>query len=93
MSDHYREGFSSQLEVIEILKDKLTPEQFIGFCLGNIIKYSLRANFKESLIKDIKKTKDYGVILDEFINTLAVENAGPTTDKLRSEEVSFDCPV
>lgn len=71
MSDHYREGFGEQIEVIEILKDKLTPEQFIGFCLGNIIKYALRANFKDQMVKDIYKIEDYGGILDEYIQAQA----------------------
>lgn len=69
MSDHYREGFGEQIEVLDILKDKLTPEQFIGFCLGNIIKYALRANFKNQMEKDIYKVEDYGGILDEFIKS------------------------
>lgn len=40
---HYTAG---GLEVIDILRAKLTPEEFRGFCKGNIIKYTLRANFK-----------------------------------------------
>lgn len=78
MSDHYREGFGEQIEVIEILKDKLTPEQFIGFCLGNIIKYALRANFKDQMSKDIYKIEDYGGILDEFIKSQATVSKDAT---------------
>lgn len=37
--DHY--------EVIRILKAKLSPEEFRGFCKGNVIKYLLRAGLKE----------------------------------------------
>jgi len=32
------------IEVLDIIKAKLTNEQFRGFLLGNIQKYSLRCN-------------------------------------------------
>ena len=41
-SRHYDAG---NLETLDIIKAKLTPEQYEGFLLGNIIKYSCRANF------------------------------------------------
>lgn len=66
LSSHYREGFADKIEVLDILKDKLTPEQFEGFCLGSMFKYILRANFKEDANKDLAKAVDYGTILQEF---------------------------
>lgn len=46
-------------EVQEIIRAKLTPEQYQGFCLGNIIKYSCRANFKGNFERDLEKVGFY----------------------------------
>jgi len=44
------------IETIDIIKAKLTPEQFKGYLLGNILKYASRINFK---IADIRhQTRD-----------------------------------
>ena len=51
--DHYKVG---GIEVWDILKAKLTPEQLEGFCLGNILKYTMRANHKNGL-EDLKKSQ------------------------------------
>lgn len=59
---------SGGIEVQEIIKAKLTKEQYEGFCLGNIIKYSCRANFKGSLERDIDKVGFYQRFLLESIN-------------------------
>jgi len=47
--------------VLYIIKHSLTPEEFKGFCMGNILKYRLRAGKKanNSLESDIKKANDY----------------------------------
>lgn len=48
---HYKTG---GIETIDILKAKLTPEQFGGFLIGNVIKYSTRFQHKngnEDLLK------------------------------------------
>lgn len=56
------------IEVQEIIKAKLTNEQYIGFCLGNIIKYSGRANFKGQFGRDIEKVGFYQKFLDEAVS-------------------------
>ena len=57
------------LETLDIIKAKLTPEQFRGFLLGNIIKYSCRANYKGSFDRDIEKVRFYGAaIFDTLIS-------------------------
>jgi hypothetical protein len=53
--DHYTTG---QYEVIDILEDKLSPEEFKGFLKGNILKYVLRAEHKNGL-EDYKKAAFY----------------------------------
>ncbi len=51
------------IETIKIMKAKLTPDQYKGFLLGNIIKYSTRANFKESFFRDVEKVGVYTKLL------------------------------
>ena len=52
---HYTSG---GLEVKTILKKKLTPEEFKGFCKGNVLKYTLRADFKNGK-EDYAKAREY----------------------------------
>ena len=47
------------VESIEIIARSMTPEQWHGFCLGNIIKYRIRAGKKDSLEQDIAKANYY----------------------------------
>ena len=53
--EHYKKG---KIEVIEIMKDQLTPEEFKGFIKGLIVKYILRADYKGGL-EDYKKAQWY----------------------------------
>jgi hypothetical protein len=54
--DHYMVG---GIETIDILKAKMTKEQFLGFLRGNIIKYLTRMENKGDTIKDLKKAQWY----------------------------------
>ena len=54
--DHYTAG---GLEVIEILRAKLTAEEFAGFCKGNALKYIFRAGLKGSKKTDFEKAIYY----------------------------------
>ena len=47
------------LETIDIIKAKLTPDQYRGWLLGNLIKYSCRANHKGQFNRDVEKVKFY----------------------------------
>ncbi len=51
------------IETLDIIKAKLTPEQYSGFLLGNIIKYSCRANYKGEFDRDIEKVRFYGAAI------------------------------
>ncbi len=53
--NHYTSG---NIEVIEYLKDKLSPEQFQGFCRGNVLKYVSRYDLKDG-IQDLEKAAVY----------------------------------
>lgn len=47
------------IEVIDYIKAKLTPEQYKGYLLGNIYKYSGRLQYKGDETKDIAKLAEY----------------------------------
>ena len=53
---HYMAG---KQQPIEIMQEKMTNDQFIGFLLGNVIKYSLRINHKENDREDAGKCNQY----------------------------------
>lgn len=53
---HYTRG---NKEVIVVLQDALTPDEYKGFLKGNIIKYTLRAGFKDDKEMDLAKAKWY----------------------------------
>lgn len=61
------------IESIEVIARSMTEEAFYGFCLGNVIKYRLRAGKKESAEKDLAKA--------EFYRTLYSKHKGECYDK------------
>lgn len=52
---HYTVG---QIETIDFIKDKLTPEMYEGYCVGNCLKYLSRYQHKGG-IEDLKKAEVY----------------------------------
>lgn len=54
---HYQ--FFPDLEAIEVIARSMTKEQFYGYCLGNRLKYRLRAGNKDKLEQDIAKSDKY----------------------------------
>jgi len=53
--NHYTFG---NIETIDFIKDKLTNEQYIGYCLGNVMKYISRYRLKGGL-DDLEKAMVY----------------------------------
>lgn len=53
--EHYTQG---GLEVITILRKKMTKDEFRGFCKGNVLKYVIRADYKNG-IEDYQKAIQY----------------------------------
>lgn len=53
--NHYTAG---GIETIDYIKAKMTPDQFAGYCTGNILKYISRYPFKNG-VEDLKKAKVY----------------------------------
>lgn len=50
--------YVGKIECIDYLMDKLTKEEFTGFCMGNVLKYSSRWRKKDG-VQDLKKAKVY----------------------------------
>ena len=47
------------IETLEIIRAKLTPEQYDGYLMVNAIKYLCRANFKGNMGRYIEKADNY----------------------------------
>lgn len=52
---HYTHG---EIETIDYIRDKLTKEEFIGYCVGNVIKYTSRYRLKGGK-EDLEKANVY----------------------------------
>jgi len=61
-SNYYDAG---GIEVVDVIKAKLTPEQLKGYFLGNTIKYSLRLNHRGTPSRDAEKLNYYSGFLNE----------------------------
>lgn len=67
--DHYMAG---GIETIDIIKAKMSKDEYLGFLKGNVIKYVTRAGQKGILsdeTKDLKKAQFY-------LNLLVKEKEG-----------------
>lgn len=66
---HYTVG---EIEVINYIRDKLSPAGFTDYCIGNVLKYVSRWRHKGG-IEDLNKAKVY--------LEWAIESAGKEEDK------------
>lgn len=53
---HYNHG---RIETIDFIEDCLGKDGFQAYCLGNVLKYISRANFKGKHDEDIRKANWY----------------------------------
>ena len=60
---HY--AFFPDLEAIQVIARAMTQEQFYGYCLGNRLKYRLRAGKKDALEQDIAKSDKYTELYEQ----------------------------
>ena len=67
--EHYTSG---KIEVIKIIEDQLTPEEYRGYIKGQVIKYITRERYKNGL-EDLKKARWY---LDRLIKKMENESVG-----------------
>ena len=61
--DHYRQG---EIECIDAIQAALTPDEFRGYCKGNILKYVWRERHKGGA-QSLMKARWY---LDRLIGTI-----------------------
>jgi|TARA_R110002012_G_scaffold168659_1_gene332202 hypothetical protein len=54
---HYSLG--EGIECIDYIKQVLTPEEFKGYCHGNLIKYQHRHGYKNKPVEDMEKAEWY----------------------------------
>lgn len=56
-SKHYE--LWNEFEAIDIIKNVLSKDEYVGFLKGNILKYQLRLGKKDNVEKEMEKIKDY----------------------------------
>jgi hypothetical protein len=61
--EHYRQG---EIECIDAIAAALTPDEFRGYCKGNVLKYVWRERHKGNA-QSLKKARWY---LDRLIGTM-----------------------
>ena len=67
-SNYYDAG---GIETLDVIKAKLTPEQYHGYLLGNAIKYQCRMMHKtpDNPQRDAEKAANYSCWLRDALNT------------------------
>lgn len=55
--DHYKRG---GIESIDYIQAKLSPEEFAGYCRGNMLKYLSRLGHKDEAAQEMRKAIWYG---------------------------------
>ena len=76
-SNYYDAG---GIETLEIIKAKLTEEQYTGYLMGNAIKYLCRANWKTTDPgRDLEKAAYYSGWLRDVINSPSASVGSETT--------------
>ena len=58
-SDKQQHYINAAMQPIELMQRLFSKEQFEGFLLGNILKYSLRSQYKGQEQSDITKRNTY----------------------------------
>jgi len=53
------------VEVIQVIAGSMTKESFFGYCLGNKLKYRLRAGKKDNMEQEIGKADFYSELYEK----------------------------
>lgn len=69
---HYTVG---GYEALDVIKAKLTKEEYVGYCKGNILKYLMRANYKGAHDQDCAKALYYSDSMMEVLNVKGKEKS------------------
>ena len=54
-------------EAIDVMKQVLSKDEYIGYLKGNILKYQLRLSKKDSIEKEVIKIRDYTYELNNIL--------------------------
>lgn len=57
--EHSNPHYETNLQPIEFMQANMTPEEFVGFLKGNIIKYTARCGKKDAVDKEVAKIIEY----------------------------------
>lgn len=68
--EHY---IKSARQPIQVMQQLMTAEQFKGFLIGNIIKYSMRKGYKDSADSDLNKLNQYAYWLELAESGIMIE--------------------
>lgn len=63
-SNYYDTHYAGEIQPIELMQMTMPQEQFIGFLIGNIIKYTMRCGKKDDPEKEKAKIHRYKYWLD-----------------------------
>jgi hypothetical protein len=74
---HYTVG---GYEALDVMKAKLTPEEYIGAMKFNVLKYLMRANYKGHHDQDCEKAQFYAKELCNALTSKQVEGPVSWTD-------------
>lgn len=86
---HYTVGGYESLDVI---KAKLSPEEYRGFCKGNVLKYVMRSNYKGHHDQDCDKALFYAKELSNALESKRVQGPVPWADEKPVRERDSKAP-
>lgn len=70
--DHY---MNMGIQPLKLMEANFTPEKFIGFLEGNILKYTMRYGAKGG-IQDLKKAQHYAELLTKYLEKQSGKQEG-----------------
>jgi hypothetical protein len=85
MNEHYRK---TGIEPIDVLYNWLSLDQYVAFCVGNVLKYVARHEHKGQAASDLKKAISY---LDYILDALAQRNVYANNHKMSRFELEQEC--
>lgn len=60
--------YQGLVEPIHLMEEQLSPQAFIGFLQGNLIKYAARLGKKDDIRQEAKKILEYANWLNKAVN-------------------------
>lgn len=76
---------------IQIMREIMTQDEFIGFLWGNIIKYSMRMKRKDNPVSEAKKIKQYATWLVNVYDGKELEGIGNNNEENNDNREKANC--